>query len=539
MVRKLPENSDWYKNTVVYAVDVARFYDASGDGVGDLRGLTAKLDYLTDLGIGCIWLLPFYPSPRRDNGYDVADYMNVDTQLGTLDDFRVFMRAAKAKGLRVIIDLVIHHSSDKHPWFLAATNEVSPRYRDYYLWASHLTPEIQDKNSFPTVEKGVWHYEKNIRAYYRHQFYRFEPDLNLANPAVEKEIYAIIDFWLSFGVDGFRFDAATHMLRNKGLATNGTEPKDFFEKMRTFIADRNPTAILIAEADVDITDLPDFIGHDDRFHLLYNFLLNGAVFASLATQNIGETVRILHQETAIRHHGTLLNFIRNADELNLERLSKMNREYVMKLFAPDPHVQIFQRGIRRRLPPMLNNDQAWIRMTYCLLFALPGPALLLYGEELGMGDNPNLKGRNSVRIPMQWDNSKNGGFSKAASSHLVAPLKTDSTYGYKVINVAAQQHDPDSLYAFIRKLIGVRKQQRVFADGLFEVTDLLNSALLGLSYTGRHHTVFIVINFSHESQTITLPHALVKHYTVLIGEDIVKQKNISGFGYSWLELKNR
>jgi maltose alpha-D-glucosyltransferase/alpha-amylase len=457
MSKSAPSDPEWYKNSVIYAVDISRFYDVNGDGVGDIRGLIVKLDYLKKLGVNCLWLLPFHPSGGRDNGYDVTNFQDVDQVLGRLEDFRTFMRNAKRKGFRIIMDLVIHHTSIRHPWFMAATGERATKFRDYYLWAEHLSPKIQAENSFPTVEDGVWQYDENINRYYRHQFYSSEPDLNVANPDVQAEIYNIIEYWLSFGIDGFRIDAATFLLGAKGYGDENLDGERYFEALRAFVAKNNPEAILIGEGDLPAKELPRFFGDCNRFHLLYNFMLNNSIYLGLATHDSRPIADRIEKHVTIREKGTWINFLRNSDELNLVHLKAHERDLVMAKFAPDPKIQIYGRGIRRRLPPMLDGNLRWLKMSYSLLFALPGVPMLYYGEEIGLGDDLSLAGRKSVRIPMQWDASHNAGFSSAPASKLVSHINMDPKYGYKKINVASQINKTTSFFTSIKKIIAVRK----------------------------------------------------------------------------------
>jgi maltose alpha-D-glucosyltransferase / alpha-amylase len=534
MTQSQTHTNDWYKNAVVYALDISRFYDVDGDGVGDIKGLINKLDYLVELGVTCIWLLPFHPSGGKDNGYDVVDYMQVDPRLGNLEDFRTLLKTARSKGLRIIMDLVIQHTSIRHPWFVAATVGKSSKYHDYYVWADSLSPEIQDINSFPTVEDGVWQYDENMRSYYRHQFYNSMPDLNIANRDVQDEIYAIMDFWLAFGIDGFRLDAASFLLQMKGVPSEDMEPKTYFENLRSFVSKRNPDAILLAEADVDFESIPDFFGDDNRFHLLYNFLLNGVIYLSLAEQDAVSLKRCLKEQAKVRRKGTWLNFIRNADELNLERLSSDDHQKTMKTFASDPRAQIYSRGIRRRLPPMLEGDSDRIAMIYSLLFALPGTPMFIYGEEIGMGDDMTLPGRNSVRLPMQWTAGKNAGFSAAEKDKLFVPINDDKYFGYKKVNVEMQRRAANSLLKTFQLLIAIRKQHHLLGRIDCKILEDGDPGILGLDYGEDGHGLVILHNFSDKRQRFTLPKA-AKNYTLLAGEDLRSKKYLKPYGFSWLE----
>lgn len=450
----------WYKNAVFYGLDVATFQDSNGDGIGDFPGLCRRLDYLTNLGVTCIWLLPFFPTPDRDNGYDVMDYFSVDPKLGTFDDFLAFVRGAGERGLRVMIDLVMDHTSDRHPWFQAARRDRHSRYRRYYVWTDAPPPtEPGKKNIFPGEESSVWTYDEIAGQYYYHQFYHFEPDLDVANPDVREEIKRVIDYWLSFGVSAFRVDAVSHMIEPHQAMepASSHDPHYILREVRSFTSARRADCALLGEADVEPEELRSFFGDGDEMHLLYNFLLNNFLFLTFATGQAEPLQRCLRLLPSPPENGQWVNFLRNLDELDLERLSDEERDAVYRAFAPDDDMRIFGRGIRRRLAPMLG-DRRRLESAFSLLFSLPGTPLLVYGDELGMGEDLSLEGRNAVRTPMQWSRDRQAGFSTASREELPAPVISGGAFSYKTVNVADSEADPDSFLNWVKRLILLRRQ---------------------------------------------------------------------------------
>ncbi|QDV39631.1 alpha-amylase family protein [Tautonia plasticadhaerens] len=449
----------WYKEAVVYAVDVRTFRDSDGDGVGDFPGLTSRIDYLAELGITCLWLLPFYPSPARDNGYDVRDYYGVDPRLGTLEDFEEFLRRAGERGLRVVLDLIMNHTSDEHPWFQAARRDPGSRFRDYYVWAVSPPPPGPGQQSiFPGEEQTVWTFDERAGAHYYHRFYHFQPELRVANPEVRDEIRRVMDFWLSFPIAGFRLDAASHMIEDKGLP--GTAPEQghgVLKELHDFAAARRPGTALIGEADVPLHEAAAFFGDGDQLSMVFNFLLDNDLFLALATGRAEPIARCLGELPAIPEGGQWLNFLRNLDELDLERLSDEERRRVYESFAPDDSMRIFGRGIRRRLAPMLGGDRRRLELAFSLLLTLQGTPVIAYGDEIGMGDDLSLEGRDAVRTPMQWHDAPNAGFSDAPADRLIRPVIDSGPFAYDRVNVAAQQADPDSLLNWMKRAIAARR----------------------------------------------------------------------------------
>ncbi|HEY9881627.1 MAG TPA: alpha-amylase family protein [Leptolyngbyaceae cyanobacterium] len=534
----------WYKNAIVYSLDVETFFDANGDGIGDFIGLTQKLDYLAGMGVTCLWLLPFYPSPNRDNGYDVMDYYNVDPRLGTLGDFVEFMVQAKERGIRVIIDLVVNHTSNQHPWFQSARSDKNSPYHDYYVWVNE--PIKSDHEVvFPGVQESIWDYEEQVGKYYLHHFYKEQPDLNIGNPAVREEICKIMGFWLALGVSGFRIDAAPFLIEPLGI--EGARAEDlaaFIPTMHNFVTHRSSDAILLAEANVPPDQIPLFFDNGQGMHMLFSFLLNQYAFLALARKEahtLLEGFKILPEAPA---DSQWLNFVRHHDELTLDQLSEAERQEIFQVFAPQEHMQIYGRGIRRRLPPMLENDRRRIELTYSLLFSLPGTPLLRYGEEIGMGDDLSLEGRESVRTPMQWSNSQNGGFSRAAAEALSRPMIREGEYGYPEINVADQQRDPASLLNWMERVIRTRKQTLEFGWGETEILEADEPCVLAHCCYLEASAMLAVHNLSGEACTATLKANHINHLVEVFSDRTYEPANnlsisLSPYGYRWFQVERK
>jgi maltose alpha-D-glucosyltransferase / alpha-amylase len=462
----------WYKNAVIYSVDVKTYMDGNGDGIGDFEGLTRRLDYLAGLGVTCLWLLPFYPTPDRDNGYDICDFYNVDPRLGDLGDFVEFMRQARMRGMRVIIDLVINHTSDEHPWFQAARTDPGSKYREYYIWSEEEPPNKEQGVVFPGVQEAIWTFDEQARAWYHHRFYHFQPDLNVASPTVRAEIRKIMGFWLELGISGFRMDAAPFVIED----TEGDEAEapliyDFLGEFRDFLSWRGVDAIILAEANVRMDKVMEYFGDGHRLQMMFNFWANQHLFLSFAREEAGPLVRGLTAVPPIPEMGQWANFLRNHDEIDLGRLSAFEREDAFRAFGPEPAMQLYERGVRRRLAPMLKGDQRRIRLAMSLLFTLPGTPVIWYGDEIGMGEDLSLPERNSVRTPMQWCAEPNAGFSTAPSECLIRPVVEGGAFGYRRVNASDQQRDPSSLLNYVEKMIRVRKEHREFGWGSWQVID--------------------------------------------------------------------
>lgn len=498
----------WYQHAVFYGIDVARFQDSDGDGVGDFAGLYGRLGYLSDLGVTCLWLLPFFPSPRRDNGYDVTNYYEVDPRLGTFDDFLRVVHGAGERGIRVVIDLVMDHTSDQHPWFQAARRDRSSRYRRYYEWSDAPPPQEPGKtNIFPGEESSVWTYDEVAGQYYFHRFYHFEPDLNVLCRDVQDEVERVIDYWLSFGVAGFRVDAVSHMIElpHKAAAVSlAHDPHQVIRELRAYTSGRRPDAVLLGEADVEPDRLQTFFGAGDQLHMLYNFVLNNYLFLALAQQSAAPIQRALRQLPAVPMTGQWANFLRNHDELDLERLTEEERETVYDALAPDPRMRIFGRGIRRRLAPMLG-DSRRVRLAYSLLFSLPGAPLFMYGDEIGMGEDLSLEGRDAVRTVMQWSKADHGGFSSAAAEAWVAPAVAQGPSAYTRCNVADQSKDPESLLAWMKDLIRTRQQCPEWAVGRSSVLETGEPGVFAHRSEGQGGTLLALHNLAEKECSVRVP----------------------------------
>lgn len=495
----------WFKNAVVYCIDVETYADSNDDGIGDFAGLCERLDYLAGLGVNCIWLLPFFTSPNRDNGYDISDYYDVDPRYGHLGDFVEFMHQAADRGIRVILDLVVNHTSNEHPWFQAARSDPKSPYRDYYIW-SKTRPEDADKGVvFPGVQDSIWTYDKAAKAYYHHRFYDFQPDLNTANPAVREEIRKVMGFWLELGISGFRVDAAPFLIDMEGTQTNADEnPYRYLTEMRTFLSWRSRDAILLAEANVTMDKVMKFFGDGTRFHMIFNFFLNQHVFLSLAREQSGPIREAIAAASPLPDLCQWGNFLRNHDEVDLGRLAEQDREFVFSQFGPDPKMQLYDRGIRRRFLPMLGGDERRARMAFSLMFSLPGTPVIWYGDEIGMGDDLTQKERESVRTPMQWSAEDNGGFSRAPRNKLVRGVIEKGEYGYKRRNVMLQRRDANSMLNRIERLIRMRKECPEFGTGQITVLPSADPAVFAHCCTASTGTVAAVHNLSREPREIRL-----------------------------------
>lgn len=540
-------HDQWYENAIIYCLDVETYADGNGDGVGDFTGLTQRLDYLSGLGVTCLWLMPFYPTPGGDDGYDVADYVSIDPRLGSMADFSEFVLEARERGMHVIIDLVPNHTSIEHPWFQEARRDPDSPYRDYYIWRTDEPEDTSDQVVFPGEQSGIWTYDEEAKAYYLHHFYEFQPDLNFANPAVRDEFRKIIGLWIQLGVSGFRVDAAPFLINLTGVdGVMDMDPAhEFLEELRSFAAVRKGNSILLGEVDEGLSTIADYFGGGNQLQALFNFPVNRYVFLGLAQQSADPIKFGLNQLPTIPGRGQWINFLRHHDELNLSRLTKDQREQVFKAFAPTADLQIYGRGLRRRLAPMLNGDMRRIRVAYSLLFSLPGAPMLFYGEEIGMGENLDLKGRLSVRGPMQWTPHGNGGFSTADPASLVRPMLSGGEYGFEKVNVGTLRSDPDSLLNWMSGLIRTRRECSEIGTGTWEVIDAGNDAVLGLRYENSDSSIVVLNNLSPDRHMITLDlgEDEITVATDLLGDRVYapispesKRMRLDGYGYRWLRI---
>jgi maltose alpha-D-glucosyltransferase / alpha-amylase len=489
-------NDLWYKNAVIYCLSVGTYMDSNGDGIGDFAGLMRRLDYLQGLGVTAIWLMPFQASPCRDDGYDIADYYSVDPRYGTLGDFVEFTHAAEQRGIRVIIDLVVNHTSDQHAWFQKARRDPDSPYRDWYVW-SHAKPRnAADGVVFPGVQKSTWSYDSVARAWYFHRFYKFQPDLNTANAHVQAEILKIMGFWIQLGVSGFRMDAVPFVIATKGpRVRKPQEQYGMLREMREFLQWRSGESIILAEANVlPKTDLEYFGDAGDRLHMMFNFQVNQHLFYSLAaadTRPLCNALRATRPRPATAQWG---QFLRNHDELDLGRLTASQRETVFKAFGPEKCMQLYDRGIRRRLAPMLAGDRRRIELAYSLMFTLPGTPVLRYGDELGMGDDLSLPERQCTRTPMQWSDEPNAGFTSAAEA--VVPVIRSGPFGFEHVNAAAQRRDPNSMLNWTERMIRMRKEVPEIGWGDFTLLETADRAVLAVRYDWRNDSVLFLHNLA-------------------------------------------
>jgi len=496
---------DWYKDAVFYEVHVKAFMDGNGDGVGDFAGLTERLDYLAELGVDCLWILPMYASPLRDDGYDIADFFAVHPAYGTLEDFQKFLDAAHARGLRVIADLVMNHTSDAHPWFQASRADPASPYADYYVWDATDRRYTDARVIFVDAEKSNWTWDPQRKAYYWHRFFSHQPDLNYDNPTVRRAMLDVMRFWLDRGLDGFRCDAVPYLVERDGTSCeNLPETHAVLKELRAVIDhEYGGDRLLLAEANQWPEDVRPYFGDGDEFHMAFNFPLMPRLYMALRLEERRPIVDIYTHTPPIPPGCQWGLFLRNHDELTLEMVTNEERAFMYYAYAQDPEMKL-NLGIRRRLAPLVDNDRRRIELLNCLLLTLPGSPIIYYGDEIGMGDNVYLGDRNGVRTPMQWSSDRNGGFSTAAEGTLYLPVIADPVYGYQAVNVAAQARQPASLLSTMRRLIAARRTSPVFGRGTIEFLRPRNQKIV--AYLRRHgrDTVLIVANLSGTPQPAEL-----------------------------------
>ncbi len=539
-------NPRWYKNAVVYSLDVRTFQDSDGDGIGDFDGLSSRLDYLSTLGVTAIWLKPMFPSPYRDGGYDVTDYTTVAEELGGLPSFVAFLEQARENGLRVIIDLPINHTSVEHPWFREARSNRKSAYRDFYIWADEPPADSPDQIVFRGDQPDPWTYDDAAGAHYLHRFYADEPDLNHANPEVRAEVLRILTFWLRLGVAGVRIDAAPYISKKAAAdpRLHGTHP--FLVEMHERVTGERPDAMLMAEADVKPAELSGYFTDGRGMQMLFDFLINNYFFLSLARQEAEPLTKVLGVLPRRPAAGQWANWVRNHDELDLERLTSHERDDVMAAFAPDDEMRIYGRGIRRRLPPMVDGDRRRMELVYSLMFALPGTPILRYGEEIGMGDDLSLVERNSVRTPMQWTAEVNAGFSTAKRDDLILPVIAEGRFGYREVNVEREHVGRDSFLARMHLLIAVRRQTAEIGWEEPNIVDTGHRAVLGLTY-GEDEPLLVLHNLGREHARVTMRSlaALDHLHDVLADqpyepiENLGTELELGPYGYRWSRLSAR
>ena len=494
----------WFKDAVFYELHVKAFHDGNGDGIGDFRGLIEKLDYLEWLGVTCLWLLPFFPSPLRDDGYDVANYVSIAPDYGSLEDFREFLDEAHRRRMRVIVDLVLNHTSDQHPWFQEARSSPQSAKRDYYVWSDTDKRYQKARIIFIDTEKSNWTWDPVAQAYYWHRFFSHQPDLNYDNPVLQEAMMDIMSFWLDQGLDGFRCDAVPYLFEREGtICENLPETHAYLKKIRKRIDEAYQGRILLAEANQWPADVRPYFGEGDEFHMAFHFPLMPRLFLGVRSEDWHPIVDMFTHTPPIPDNCQWCLFLRNHDELTLEMCAGEERDYMYYAYARDP---LMRRniGIARRLAPLLDNDRRKIELLNSLVFTLPGSPIIYYGDEIGMGDNVHLGDRNGVRTPMQWSADRNGGFSKADPSKLYLPAISDSVYGFNVTNVESQQQSPHSLLHWMRQMIARRKQQPAFGRGALTFLRPKNDRVLAHIRAHEGNLLLLVHNLAGSAQSVDL-----------------------------------
>jgi maltose alpha-D-glucosyltransferase/alpha-amylase len=502
----LPLTQDvlWYKDAVIYQVHVRTFQDSNGDGIGDFPGLEQKLGYLQDLGIDAIWLMPFFPSPLRDDGYDIADYYSVHSSYGTLADFQKLLESAHSRGIRIIIEMVLNHTSDQHPWFQESRSSTDNPRRDWYVWSQTDDRYKGTRIIFLDTEKSNWSWDPLSKAYYWHRFFSHQPDLNYDNPAVRDQMWAVMRFWLEMGVDGFRLDAVPYLVEREGTnCENLPETHAVLKELRRELDKQFPGRMLLAEANQWPADLRPYFGDGDEFHMAFHFPLMPRMFMGLKLEDRKPIIEILQQTPEIPPSCQWSLFLRNHDELTLEMVTDMERDYMYDSYAEDKTMRL-NLGIRRRLAPLLQNDRRRIELMNGMLMSLPGTPIIYYGDEIGMGDNINLGDRNGVRTPMQWNGGWDAGFSTAEPDRLYAPLIQNPVYGYPAVNVLSQIGSEHSLLRWMQRLIRVRRSTEVFGRGLIEFIHPANHRILAYVRHLGSEAVLAVNNLSGAAQAVEL-----------------------------------
>ncbi|MBN1317275.1 MAG: maltose alpha-D-glucosyltransferase [Anaerolineales bacterium] len=525
-------NELWYKEAVFYELNIRAFADGNNDGIGDFQGAATRLDYVQELGITCIWLLPMYPSPLRDDGYDISDLTSIHPDLGSLDDFRQFIALAHDRGLRVIVDLVLNHTSDQHPWFQAARSDPGSPYRDYYVWSDTADRYSDTRIIFLDTETSNWTYDEQAGQYFWHRFYSHQPDLNWDNPQVLEEMFQVMGFWLDMGIDGFRADAVPYLIEREGTnCENLPETHEILKKIRRWIDKHYPGRILLAEANQWPEEVRDYFGDGDEFHMGFHFPVMPRLYMALKLQDTSSIYSIMRRTPPIPDTCQWCVFLRNHDELTLEMVTEEERQTMWELYAPEPRMRL-NLGIRRRLTPLLDNDRRKLELLNSVICTLPGSPIIYYGDEIGMGDNIWLRDRNGVRTPMQWNDELNAGFSNAPPDKLYEPVIDDPVYGYQRVNVAMQSKDPNSMLNFTRRMLAMRKKHPALGLGTFDLVDTGNPAILAYRREWQGETILAIHNFSDAQHKFEVAES---------GRDILTDKmygggitNLQPFSYLWL-----
>lgn len=526
----------WYTNSVYYQVYLRAFRDGDRNGHGDFTGLREKADYLEWLGVDCVWLMPTYPSPLKDDGYDIASFYGIHSDYGLLEDFRMTVEDLHRRGIKLIADLVVNHTSDQHPWFVEARKSKDSPYRDYYVWNDDNKKFPETRIIFLDTEESNWTYDEQTGQYYWHRFYSSQPDLNYDNPKVQEAMLDVMKFWLDMGIDGFRVDAVPYLFEREGtINENLPETHDYLKKMRTMVEENYPDTVLLAEANQWANDLLPYFGDNDEFHMCFHFPVMPRLYMALAKNDRTSIIDILNDTPEIPAGAQWATFLRNHDELTLEMVTEEERQFMWEHYSPDPNARI-NLGIRRRLAPLMSNDQRRIELMYSMLFTLPGTPVLYYGDEIGMGDNIELFDRNGVRTPMQWNDSQHGGFSEADTEKLYAPPINDSEFGYSRVNVKAQQEDPSALIHTVRKMIASYKKQETLAHGDLTWEEDCPLHVLMFWRNSQNGRFLAIHNLSDEETEIQLPDSGSAYRNALAPENAPINGNITlkPYDYYWL-----
>ncbi len=497
------DKQPWYMDAIFYEVHIRAYRDSNADGKGDIPGLISKLDYIKSLGVDCIWVLPIYPSPLKDDGYDIADYYDVHPDYGTLADFKHLVQEAHQRGLRIIADLVLNHTSDQHPWFQASRSDPDSKYRDYYVWSDTKDKYADARIIFLDTEDSNWTYDEKAGKYFWHRFYSSQPDLNYDNPEVREEMLKVMKFWLDMGIDGFRADAVPYLIEREGTnCENLPETHQILKTIRKYLDANYKDKILLAEANQWPKDVRPYFGDGDEFNMGFHFPVMPRIFMAIRRGDATPIQWIMSQTPDIPEGTQWCTFLRNHDELTLEMVTEDERQWMWKEYAPEPRMRL-NLGIRRRLAPLLDNDHRKIMLANALLYALPGAPIIYYGDEIGMGDNIWLPDRNGVRTPMQWDDSLNAGFSDAPPEDLYEPVIDEGEYSYKIVNVAAESGDPQSLLEKMKHLVATRKANPIFATGMYEFLNLNQKQVLTVHrWLGDQHLI-CVLNLTDQPQPVS------------------------------------
>ncbi|PRY50734.1 trehalose synthase [Geodermatophilus tzadiensis] len=547
---KITDTADvWWKTAVVYCLDVETYLDWDGDGCGDFAGLAQRIDHLAGLGVTCLWLMPFYPTAERDDGYDITDFYGVDPRLGTHGDLVEVIRTANDRGIRVIADLVVNHTSIQHPWFQRARQSRDDPFHDFYVWRDDEPPDTSDQVVFPDQEDSVWTFNEPTGEWYLHRFYKEQPDLDVTNPRVRDEVAKIMGFWLQLGLSGFRVDAVPFFLETEGGADSEgfPDPHEYLRALRAFVGRRTGSGVLLGEVNLPHEQQREFFGGDDgdELTMLFDFVGMQAMYLSLARGDAGPLATALTSRPEVDPDSQWATFVRNHDELTLDKLTEDERKEVFAAFGPEERMQVYGRGLRRRLPPMLDGDPRRVRMVYSLLFSLPGTPVLFYGEEIGMGEDLSAEGRLAVRTPMQWTSGPNGGFSTADPDRLPGPV-VDGGFAPEFVNVADQRRDEDSMLSFVTLLVRRYRESPELGWGAFRVLDQPHPEVLAHLSTWDDGTVVAVHNLGPEPRVVPLTlegcdashrlEDLLVTQSTPVGDGGAVELTLDGYGYRWLRV---